>query len=1346
MDHIWNMLGMEKSGDKKVIRRAFAAQSKLHHPEEKPEYFAALNQAYKEALAYAAGTGRTGAAGYERNAGNIGNAEKSENIEKPENAERPENTERPENAGKSVNTEKPENAESSDNMADRKNSVDETEESTAGPTEETSERRPAAHSLLDKLQSAEAQRIRESMESGALRDFISLFENPKQNKLADTWKRYFLTESFLGEQFREAFGKGLLEYLKSQDVWPADNLPGGLLQELAIAYAFIPHFAGEEYFEGKKYPKEWYKVSAENDTFQARKYVAEIFNMQGVECDLKSMTNHILRQPALKCRHNAFTDYLLLKEKNRNGQLTESESKNWQPVLHLAKLHHLYERNGKAAYDADGEARGECLIKLYVQWFKDERIPECVMKFLYRELALKELERSSTRGLYGALKEQILKQFPGLEELLFGGESKEQMITKLHKACVRILNDNQSNYEKSVYEETPEIRQRVSAFFAMPEWQEMKDDRALFDKLYSVLRRLVMPRSMAEYLAAHFEKGDFPEPERSRLTASLLRSLSTEKMCREFDYRCQVSFENTDIADIGGDNEEFWQYYFFRGFGYRHVRTGSSPEEETDYELDGEAYLPAYIQYMYAPSKTWQKRFTGFDEERGVIENPVSAVCLLPDGKALRVEFHYHYCLYFLENKEVFPTIPEQITKPVFSFRELCGYAEKLERAEHFFFLLAVTAIEEGDRKEAEALIEKWLERVPVHGFTRPLLARMLAADNDRVLLPADDAGRPESGPGDAVNSLLSRYCGKNSQFVSGDAETPFSGMDDAGNSWQAKTDAAGNSWQAKADAAGNMRPSTAVYYMEGERFCFRAVVSETAVRIFRQVDYSWEDKIFRDKAVGWKECTLPEPLQKKLTNLPGVDFEGRKQAAREILEALKQPLPVCSASYSLEGMDVRQKAAAILKAMNLEKNPEGYCVLRYGEKQEKRHTRVFYGAIAPFGFSLKEHSPEHVRSLNYNLAVSQTKIKEKKWLIGRFGWGFQYTTKSNFGPNSVWLGESGTYYTCGAIRTYRADNLADLLAQLYRDELEGVTAAEVYEGCLTVSRLDHRLEYCYGEADFLQSAESAETTMADYFTVFGRFPLWRQFVQWLDGILEKGLPEWVNVILIMLDGENRDSLAFAGIHYVEQAEEWDDEDETEAAEFGYMGEAGDGEEVNDGEEGTGEDSKNETGAGEFDNEDRVGAGEGGREKETGAGEFDNENGVGAAERSSEKETDAGEFENGSGIAAGEGGSGNETGAGEYGNEDDGRAVDSDAESGAWNRDNREAAEYNEGGKAGENQAEYEVYRPRTELLIWEKGSDIRDREASLYEAVNWYMNCGTYAEALKTRGIQLAMEPVRNF
>ena len=52
MNDIWSLLGIDPTDDKKAIRKAFAAQSRLHHPEEEPEYFAALNQAYKTALDY----------------------------------------------------------------------------------------------------------------------------------------------------------------------------------------------------------------------------------------------------------------------------------------------------------------------------------------------------------------------------------------------------------------------------------------------------------------------------------------------------------------------------------------------------------------------------------------------------------------------------------------------------------------------------------------------------------------------------------------------------------------------------------------------------------------------------------------------------------------------------------------------------------------------------------------------------------------------------------------------------------------------------------------------------------------------------------------------------------------------------------------------------------------------------------------------------------------------------------------------------------------------------------------------------------------------------------------------
>ena len=40
MNDIWSILEIKATDDKKAIRKAFAAQSRLHHPEEESEYFA----------------------------------------------------------------------------------------------------------------------------------------------------------------------------------------------------------------------------------------------------------------------------------------------------------------------------------------------------------------------------------------------------------------------------------------------------------------------------------------------------------------------------------------------------------------------------------------------------------------------------------------------------------------------------------------------------------------------------------------------------------------------------------------------------------------------------------------------------------------------------------------------------------------------------------------------------------------------------------------------------------------------------------------------------------------------------------------------------------------------------------------------------------------------------------------------------------------------------------------------------------------------------------------------------------------------------------------------------------
>ena len=1222
---IWGLLGISPTGDRKAIRSAYAAQSRLHHPEEEPEYFVELNQAYKQALDFARtagagdadvnsredGTGREnkGSAGnrgdredrnsadgrrvernrkgeedrngrYREGAGDTGDRDdqedkgSSESVKSydtesgrihsgVENKEKQSaqmhdsaGDERKESAQirDSIGDEKKESAQVHDSAGDeeengtthklnraksedRQESAAETNDTgkddgekesakatggivgsgsrqestassynneededkqkstpaTAGSPEATTERESASTdarenelSLLERLADAQQKAIQQSMDTGALHEFIALFTNPKQAKNADAWRRFFLSETFLGEQYAEGFARGLYAYLMEQEVCPHDNLPMALLQELAIAYALVPHFAGEEYREGMKYPKEWYKVSVEQ-TFPARKQVAEIFNRQGWDCDLKSMTRRMLKQPANKVRHNAFSDYLDLKEMGRQGQLTEAEKETWQHILGLGQVHYLYERNGKQLGSADYESRSECVVKLYVQWLKDEGLPECVLKFLYQKFAFRELEHSSTKGLYGALKEQVLRQLPQVEELLFGQDGLEQKATKVYRVCSRIINDNQNNYEKSIYEETPEIRERVEALFAMPEWRELQGDRGLFDKLCGGAQRLVMPRSLAEGLIRYLQQGDFPEPRCTELLESLLRSLATARMCREIDYRFRVPVPDVDMDDLEG-NGDFWQYYLMRGFGFRHSRIRGAWEDGYLYEMDGECYLPAYIRYLYAPSRVWQRAFTGFCQETESIPEPVSAVCALPDGRVLRVEFHYHYCLYFLEETPVLA--------PILSFAQLHRWAlEHLQtgtdtgqdadgqtegQVRDFFFLLAVTAIEDSERRAAEELIMQWLGKLPLYPQICPLLARLLAADNDQ--LPAG---------------------------------------------------------------------TRAVYYEEQERFCFRAVVSGEGIRIYRQMEFGWEDRIFRRAEFGWKEVPLslealglgrsrvpaqalvgvspvelpPVELSPEVLPPVGLSSEGLspmklssvelENLARESLLLLRQPKPVPLAAQKLEGMDVLQKTQAVLKAMGFPEGVEGYCVLRYGQERERRHDKVFYGALSPFGFPVGIHSPEYERSMRFHMDVSRTKIKEGKRYVGRFGWGFKYSHQSDFWPLCVYQGDSGTYYADGTVRMYRAQSLDKLLADWLKPELEGVTEVEAYGGLLTVSRLDHRLEYCYGEKDFQDSVHGTGQTVADFFTVFGGYRLWETFARWMDAALGKGLPDWVNVLTI---------------------------------------------------------------------------------------------------------------------------------------------------------------------------------------------------------------------------------------
>lgn len=58
-DSIWNVLGITQTTDRKAIQKAYSEQLKKYHPEEHPEEFQKLQEAYRRASAYARNKGQT---------------------------------------------------------------------------------------------------------------------------------------------------------------------------------------------------------------------------------------------------------------------------------------------------------------------------------------------------------------------------------------------------------------------------------------------------------------------------------------------------------------------------------------------------------------------------------------------------------------------------------------------------------------------------------------------------------------------------------------------------------------------------------------------------------------------------------------------------------------------------------------------------------------------------------------------------------------------------------------------------------------------------------------------------------------------------------------------------------------------------------------------------------------------------------------------------------------------------------------------------------------------------------------------------------------------------------------
>lgn len=174
--NIWKILGIEPTIDKKAIRRAYAERTREVHPEEKPEEFKQLHEAYQAALGYAdfISKGHLPDGGIiimgkdvEKTGGNAAACAGEEDGE-----------EKTARAGE-------EDGEDRAAQADGKNGEDDAPDTEAGRQEET------LRSYFEDTQERRRKRIDAFM--AHWREMKNPYQNPE---MMDWWKEYLYSEEF----------------------------------------------------------------------------------------------------------------------------------------------------------------------------------------------------------------------------------------------------------------------------------------------------------------------------------------------------------------------------------------------------------------------------------------------------------------------------------------------------------------------------------------------------------------------------------------------------------------------------------------------------------------------------------------------------------------------------------------------------------------------------------------------------------------------------------------------------------------------------------------------------------------------------------------------------------------------------------------------------------------------------------------------------------------------------------------------------------------------------------------------------------------------------------------------
>ncbi|MCI9592878.1 MAG: J domain-containing protein [Lachnospiraceae bacterium] len=946
------------------------------------------------------------------------------------------------------------------------------------------------NSLLEKLAQAEQKAIEQSRKKGALGRLIGLLEDEKNAKKAEVWRDYFLSEDFLNEQFDDKFGRGLVQFLEEkyfnlQDTGLQDiglqeielneielqnikiqSLPRPFVIELAVAYGLHPDSFGEVNVEGSFYNRviagNLWKICSNFWEFPRENIGNEELNPK----DFRVQDSPELMEKLMRSRISG-SGRILMRAENLVRLRSFSDYLTLRSMNQMGfltdKEKEVWERivdSGKINHLYEKNGRKAV--------YPETRSTTLLLLYAYW-INTDDVPDCIYRYMY---REYDLKNLDH--------SSRKATYLPLKTAILRRRPNieyelfDKDSIEQMIRKWYQELMQIVSDYHSCYDRREYGETEEIRSRIEALFQHREWEKIC--YEPGLFDKMMLQIAPRKVLPKTLVRKLSAfyqedYPWPRPDDvYRMQ---EGLVISAAFHRNLLEMDYRY----PWKYKKTELSDIDRNNHDFWEYFLMTGFGCRSFTSVTSWQNTKSYVQNNVWTLPAYMQAVympsmgwrkafvgfdeeenaILSPKSLEFLLPDGRRFRAEFHLHYIVYFIDEEPVIYPAFTFEEWKAMAE--------------TCLENARENDSEICPENHLTK-----------------EQCFILLAAATIRDEEEKEAEAIILSWLRLLPL--------APATFPVL--------AKMLAADNAWPPVPE--NDVRRIQAVFYEEQERFCFKAEVGMRSIKTCRKTHFGWED----------------------LPLLPGegkaakaLDLEGKKKYAVQKLCSLRQPKPVLLASYSLEGMENKEKMRRIIDALKEQEQyrkaakktlpyvpgwpwspqditpavrqffaqdggwmTESYVLLQMGSRKNPCFTRIFYTKMNIFGFDLSFQSMEFTGDLNVRTRALSQKIREKHLVVGHFGWGKSYEARKSFAPLPFAVGESGLFYAYDFLRLYKAESLEDLMDKLF--DFSEVSRVDSYEGRLSVSRFDHELEYCYTEEDFQNYLDSKTKTLPDVFTKFG--------------------------------------------------------------------------------------------------------------------------------------------------------------------------------------------------------------------------------------------------------------------